>query len=314
MTEERAEEQLNYVEEGDDILVYRDSLKDPKEDLGDSSAPPEEDKEKEGESGETSKDKLEGEEPKDEKVAGDKDDPYAGKTREEIIEMHRNAASKIGQMGSELGNFRKELDELKTKLTSDPKESLTSRDLKDALLKEKEKLAKLDPDIDEEEYRKQQKVISKIEDDYLEKRQNELIEARFNSQENAQFLKDYKDRLDKDGIEISESDYKELSTLAKQYAGENQRITEREMHHALIDLYGVDKVTSFFKMSGEQKARKDIRAAEKKETPTVPTKGASDRRSNLVRFDELDYYEREKFLASLSDKELEKLMKKRNLR
>jgi hypothetical protein len=309
--EAKAQEEMNYVEDGDDILVDRDSLKDPDDDLDEPAEPPETDKEGE-EPGETPKDKPEGEEAKTKVPEGD--DPYAGKSREEIIEMHRNASSKIGQMGSEIGKFRKDLDEIKATLASDPKDAMTSRDLKDTLSKEKEKLSKLDPDIDEDDYKKQQLVISKIEEDYLEKRQDELLEARFNSHENEAFLTSYKDRLEKDGIELTDSEYKEISNLAKQYSGENRRITEKEMHHAMIDVYGVDKVASFFKMSGEQKARKDIQAAESKVKPTVSTKGTSERQAKLVKFDELDGYEREKFLASLSDTELQKIMKKRNLK
>ena len=37
---------------------------------------------------------------------------YQGKTREEIIEMHRNAERKIGQTGNELGQYKQLTDQL----------------------------------------------------------------------------------------------------------------------------------------------------------------------------------------------------------
>lgn len=224
-------------------------------------------------------------------------------TEEFTPERYKDLQTKLGEQGKELGELRKLV-----KASQDPEEikkELTVEDTKTALEKENIKLGQMDPYDDEEGYRKQQSLVATLQTDYLEKKQEALIQQRFNDADNRKFLADIKTELKDTGIEVSDEEFDNLKESAKDYM-EDGKYTRNAMYKALIDHHGSEKVQKFFTAAGEQKARKDITAADEKKDIKVKTNG-SGKAGKYVALDDMTPYEMENYFDSLPSAELNRI-------
>ena len=261
--------------------------------------------------GEEDDDKVKDSKAADKPEKSDEDESsYKGKSREEIIAMHRNASKKISEQGKELGEYRQKVADNELD-TGELLKKLKADDLKSAFMKEKALLDQMNPAYDTN-YDKQKAVVDRLQTDWLEKRQDELLSNRFRDQDNEAFIAKTKADYEKDGIKLADAEFEAVTELAKDYAVDG-RLDKNAMTKAMIDVYGAEKVLSFQKISAEQKARKDIVTASAKTDPRVDVSG-SGKNSRLVRFDDMDEVQMERSLRNLSDKQLEKLQTQLNKR
>ena len=79
----------------------------------------------------------------------------------------------------------------------------------------------------------------------------------------------------------------------------------------MIDVYGVDQVQKHYSMSGEAKARQEIKTATAKTTEKVDVRG-SGKSAKLVNINKLSGRELNKTLDNLSIEELRRLNNKYN--
>lgn len=234
---------------------------------------------------------------------------YKGKSREDILEMHLNAQQKITEQGEELGKLRKEYDTSLEDLSNEEIfESLSLQDVELALQREKDKLEELNPY--DPEFAEQQTKVSQIESDRETKKVEQAVQDRFNSADNQKFVDKQKERIRAEGIDINEQDFNEVTDIARHYV-EDGILTDRSYQKALIDKYGAEVLPKYYKMSGEEKARRDIKNAKAKETNTIDVKG-SGKNAKLKAVGNMSRVEMRKAFDNLSLDELEQLSKRIN--
>ena len=234
---------------------------------------------------------------------------YKGKSREDLMEMHLNAQKKITEQGNELGNLRKEYDtSLEGRSNEEVFESLSLQDVELALQREKDKLEELNPY--DPEYAEQKAVVSQIESDRETKKVEYAVQDRFNSADNQKFVDKQKERIRAEGIDINDEDFDEVTGIARHYV-EDGILTDRSYQKALIDKYGAEVLPKYYKMSGEEKARRDIKNAKAKETNTINVKG-SGKNAKLKAVSKMSRVEMRKAFDDLSLDELEQLSKRMN--
>ena len=236
----------------------------------------------------------------------DENDIYASKSKEEIIEMHQNAQKRMGEQGDELGKLRDIARNDEDLTDEEVFEKLSADDLSDGLKTEKQKLDNMDP-YDIEARESQQELIREIENDLITKRTQENIASRMDSRDNQQFEQKQREILKSQGIDISDDDFSLVSDNANHYK-EDGLLTEKSFHKALVDRFGLDHVVKNLTMSGEKKARADIKTAAGKTTEKVDVKG-SGKASKLIRISDLGRRELRSKLDTLSLEDVRKLRK-----
>ena len=240
----------------------------------------------------------------DHSTDGSETSSFEGKTREDLIKSLEDSQKMIGDQSSEIGDLRKLTANDEDLSEAELLERLTANDISDALLTEKTKLDEIDP-YDLETVDEQKGVIMEMENDLINKRAQEHIQARFDNRDNESFVSTMKQRFKDDGIEIEEDDFNVVSKEARSYA-ENGLLTERSYHKAMIDKFGVDQVTKYYQMSGERKARNDIQNASAKQTEKVDVRGTG-KNAKMTRIADLSTKEIRSTLDNLSVDELQRL-------
>ena len=244
-----------------------------------------------------------------EKTEVEEPEAYQAKSRQDIIDMHLNATKKIGEQGDELGKLRKSED-VENMSTEELKSRFSADDLRKGYEAEKAVLAGLDPVMDEDKYIEQTALVDQIQTDWLEKNQQEIIERKFNTSDNEEFIETQRAKYEKGGIEISDDDFDAVTEMAQNYV-ENGKLTDRGYTKAMLDKFGTEQVLKFYSMSGEKKARSDISSAASKDQTKVEIKG-SGKNAKMVRLGDLSYNEMNKALEGLSVEELQELSNKFN--
>ena len=244
-----------------------------------------------------------------EKTEVEEPEAYQAKSRQDIIDMHLNATKKIGEQGDELGKLRKSED-VENMSTEELKSRFSADDLRKGYEAEKAVLAGLDPVMDEDKYIEQTALVDQIQTDWLEKNQQEIIERKFNTSDNEEFIETQRAKYEKGGIEISDDDFDAVTEMAQSYV-ENGKLTDRGYTKAMLDKFGTEQVLKFYSMSGEKKARSDISSAASKDQTKVEIKG-SGKNAKMVRLGDLSYNEMNKALEGLSVEELQELSNKFN--
>ncbi|HCX20942.1 MAG TPA: hypothetical protein DHN29_03445 [Cytophagales bacterium] len=232
------------------------------------------------------------------------DDIYAAKTRDDIIDMHRNAQRKLGEQGDELGKLRdvaKRPEELTDEELFD---RLSAQDFSDGLKTEKQKLDGMDP-YDTDGTEAQKEIVRQLEDDLIKKTTQETIAARMDGRDNEEFVSKQKQAFEGQGIKLNDEEFGKVSDAASNYT-ENGLLTERSFHKGLVDQYGLDHVMKHFKMSIEKGTRQDIQKAAAKTTEKVDVRG-SGKSSKLIKIADLGRNELKNTLDNLSVKELQRL-------
>lgn len=299
---EAAEDSGVVVKDGELFIRMEDESNDPETD------PP-----KEGESEEDNQNDqgTANKEPVDGNT--DLSDPYAGKSTEDVIAMHKDASRKISEQGNEISQLK--ASDKATEPSRD--EDLTSEELiakmsskqiGEVVANEKMKLKKMDPTLDEESYFEQQFMVNDLEQDFLTKRQDEKFEDRFNHEGNEKFLAKAKDNFKELGIDMSDEEFDSVAKVAKIYS-QNGKLDDTSMQKALIDEVGVEKMTKFYAMNGEAKAREDISKAAGKMENKIDVRG-SGKNAKLVNLHTLSDNERRKAIGKLSIQELDELYNK----
>ena len=244
-----------------------------------------------------------------EKTEVEEPEAYQSKSRQDIIDMHLNATKKIGEQGDELGKLRKSED-VENMSTEELKSKFSADDLRKGYEAEKAVLAGLDPVMDEDKYIEQTALVDQIQTDWLEKNQQEIIERKFNTSDNEEFIETQRAKYEKGGIEISSDDFDAVTEMAQNYV-ENGKLTDRGYTKAMLDKFGTEQVLKFYSMSGEKKARSDISSAASKDQTKVEIKG-SGKNAKMIRLGDLSYNEMNKALEGLSMEELQELSNKFN--
>ena len=78
-----------------------------------------------------------------------------------------------------------------------------------------------------------------------------------------------KDNFDKDGIELNDDEFGEITEIARSYQ-ENGVLTERSYQKAMLDKYGPERFAKFYEIKGAEKTRKDMAETKEKVTKTKP--------------------------------------------
>jgi hypothetical protein len=261
------------------------------------------------ETGQSSKqDNLSNSEEQQEDTSDQEPDAYQGKSREDLVEMLSNAQSKIGQQGSELGDLRKSIETQAEEMTGEEAfESLTSKDVQIVLAEQKSKLNKIDP-YDESALNEQRELITQLESDLITKTTNEGINDRYNQVDNENFIANQQKVFDKQGVELDNEEFNDIIKQSYQYS-QNGKLNDASVYKSMIDIYGVDQVQKHYSMSGEAKARQEIKNAGAKTTERVDVRG-SGKSAKLVNINKLSGRELNKALDNLSIDDLKRLKSK----
>ena len=271
----------NLVEQDGELLLSVDT---------DGEEPTQDDPET-GQSSE--QDNLSNSEEQQEDTSDQEPDAYQGKSREDLAEMLSNAQSKIGQQGSELGELRKSVETQAEEMTGEEAlEHLESDDVKVILAEQKSKLNKIDP-YDEDALNEQRELITQLESDLITKTTNEGINARYNQVDNENFIANQQEVFEKHGVELDDNEFNDVIKQSYTYS-QNGKLTEKH-----------------YSMSGEAKARQDIKNASAKTTERVDVRG-SGKSAKLVNINKLSGQELNKALDNLSIDDLRKLNSKYN--
>ena len=234
----------------------------------------------------------------------DKPSPFQDKSKEDLVDLVVNAQKMIGDQSNEIGQLRKLTANDEDLSESELLERLTADDVQDAVSTEKAKLDEIDP-YDLEAVSTQRTLIREMENDLINKRTQEHLESRLNGRDNEAFVSTMKQRFSTDGIEVSDDEFNTVSERAKEYT-ENGLLTERAYHKAMIDEFGVEKVSKNYQMAGERKARQDIQNASAKQVEKVDVRGTG-KNAKLVRVADMNKKELRSTLDNLSVSELQKL-------
>jgi len=229
---------------------------------------------------------------------------FQGKSRDDLIEMIAHSQKKIGEQGNELGELRKIAQKDEELSDKEVFAKLSGDDIETGLAEEKAKLDTIDH-YDETDVGEQKELIRQMESDLINKRTQEAIAARFDSRDNQDFVDKMKTGYHKQGIELSDDEFKTVTETANSYT-EDGLLTERSYQKAMIDKYGVDKMVKHYQMNGEQKARTDIQKAAAKTTEKVDVRGTG-KNAKMVRIADLNQRELRSTLESLSVDELNRL-------
>ena len=229
---------------------------------------------------------------------------FQGKSRDDLIEMIAHSQKKIGEQGNELGELRKIAQKDEELSDKEVFAKLSGDDIETGLAEEKAKLDTIDP-YDETDVGEQKELIRQMESDLINKRTQEAIAARFDSRDNQDFVDKMKTGYHKQGIELSDDEFKTVTETANSYT-ENGLLNEKSYQKAMIDHYGVDYMVKHYQMDGEQKARTDIQKAAAKTTEKVDVRGTG-KNAKMVRIADLSQRELRSTLESLSVDELNKL-------
>ena len=293
-------EDSRVVEKDGDVYIRMDTDEsDPKE---------------EPEEGESSEDnqKVEGtseDKPEAQSADDEVDSLYSNKSLDEVIGMHRDATRKISEQGAQIGD-------LKTQVTDVPAKDMTPEEIldkmsadqvKDAYQDQKSKLSQMDQVMDEAAFMSQKSLVDSLEEDWLVKRQEEQIDKRFNSQDNKEFIETAKANFKDSGVEMTDDEFNQVTKIAENYL-ENGRYTDRSYQKALVDAFGVEKMTKFYAMKGEEKARQDITKASGKVENKIDVRG-SGKNSKLLKVNQLSQRELRESIKDLSPGELDRLYK-----
>lgn len=296
------------IEQDGDILVRVDDDSGPETDSADA-----EQSEKDTQEDTEAQAKHSDEQKQAEQIAATDDadlpEKYRGKSKEEIIDMHRNTEKKMGEMSNELGTYRKLVNALgeNDQVSGDEaKKHLSAEQLKAGYQEERQKLNQMDPD--DEGYADQQAIVDQLNVDWMEKQQEELINNQFNTERNKTFLAEKKEELQSEGIGLSDDEFDALSDRAKQYA-QNGQITDASIHHALLDLHGPDKVSTFYTLKGKQERQQEIMDASQKEDTKISVRG-SGANAKYKSLKNMSYQERQQYFDRLSPEQLSKVVQK----
>ena len=234
---------------------------------------------------------------------------FQGKSRDDLIEMIAHSQKKIGEQGNELGELRKVAQKDENLSDKEVFAKLSGDDIETGLAEEKAKMDTIDP-YDDEAVAEQKELVRQMEADLINKRTQEAIAARFNSRDNQNFVDKMKNEYQKQGIELTDDEFKTVTESANSYT-EDGLLTERSYQKAMIDKYGVDKMVKHYQMNGEQKARTDIQKAAAKTTEKVDVRGTG-KNAKMVRIADLSQRELKSTLEDLSVDELSKLNQQLN--
>ena len=229
---------------------------------------------------------------------------FQGKSRDDLIEMVAHSQKKIGEQGNELGELRKIAQKDEELSDKEVFAKLSGDDIETGLAEEKAKLDTIDP-YDETDVGEQKELIRQMESDLINKRTQEAIAARFDSRDNQNFVDNMKSDYQKQGIELSDDEFKTVTETATSYT-ENGLLNEKSYQKAMIDHYGVNYMVKHYQMDGEHKARTDIQKAAAKTTEKVDVRGTG-KNAKMVRIADLSQRELKSTLESLSVEELSKL-------
>jgi len=263
---ETTSEDSRVVEEDGEVYVRMDT---------DESDPKEEPKE--GESSEDNQ-KVEGtseDKPEAQSTDDEVDSLYSNKSLDEVIGMHREATRKISEQGAHIGDLKTQVADAPTKDMT-PEEILdkmSAEQVKGAYQEQKSKLSQMDQVMDEAAFMSQKSLVDSLEEDWLVKRQEEQIDERFNSQDNKEFIETAKAKFKESGVEMSDDEFSQVTKIAGNYL-DNGRYTDRSFQKGLIDAFGVEKMTKFYAMKGEEKARQDISKAGEKVENKIDVRGS----------------------------------------
>lgn len=299
---QESNDESKIVSNDDGIFIRQDKEEESKEEPElDPKGQSKDDNSDNEESNETESD----EEEIDEEESGE-NEKFKGKSRKELLEMIENGTKTISKLGNENKNYRDKLKDIDVD-PQEVKKKLTSDDFKQGYFDEKKKLADLDPDIDTEEYQKQADIVDRLQSDWMEARQDQMLNDKINGRDNQVFIEKQKDKFNKEGVELDDNEFDEITELAKGYTN-NGLMNEGSYQKALIDKYGFEKVASFYNIKAETKVRKDITKAATNQDKKISVSGTGkSSRTQLVNYDKLSPQEQEQLLESLSIKDLQEL-------
>jgi hypothetical protein len=249
------EEQIvNQPEETPEIEQFKEQDGDLLVNIGNEEAP-----EAEPVEGETVEDKAEAPTETEYEVPPE----FKDKSNEELIGMIQSGSKKIGEMGTEKAELKSRLE--KANLTPEElREQLKASDVKTLLDQEREKLMDIDRDeASPEELRNQQRLVNELSDEFSTKSHSEAIRDIVQSSENKAFKVAQKEKLKTD-FELTDKEVENVDAVAENNYLENGKLTERSYQHAMLSVYGAERITKASEMKGNEQARKDIMTASEK--------------------------------------------------
>lgn len=228
-----------------------------------------------------------------------------GKTREEIAEMNVEGQRKITEATTARADAEKLLKN--KNLTFDEKlELLSPEQIKQMIAEERDTLAGYDEDDNPKEIAESERVIKILETQFSVTYTTRKADEKINDRLNNDFIPRMKENLDKDGIELSDDEFGDVTELARSYTEDGQ-LTERSYQKAMLDKYGPERFAKFYEIKGGEQTRKDMVETKEKETHTSGTGGG---RTGGIPFEQMKGKQKQEFLRSLSPEALQRLKDK----
>jgi len=177
--------------------------------------------------------------------------------------------------------------------------------LKNAYQDAQAKLTAMDQAIDEATFLTQRNMVNSLKDDWDTRVTEERIQAEFNSRDNVEFVDKIREDFKEKGIELTDDEFGHAKEIAQDYL-EDGRYTDKSFQKALIDIVGVEKVSKFYAMKGEEKARQDISKASAKVENKIDVRG-SGKNAKLRSIGNMSEHEMHETFRNLSLEELDQL-------
>ena len=294
-TEEKTEEiidDFDVNEEGELIVYPEGGTEDPGADSDEELS--EEDKPDDPKKGDEEPDEF------------DKKYPHLkGKTKEEIAEMNVDARRKITEETTARADAEKLLKN--KNLSFEEKLELLSPDqIKAMIAEERDIVAGYDEDDDPKKVAESERVIRILETQFSVAYTQRKADEKINDRLNNDFIPRMKDNWDKDGFELSDDEFNDLTEIARKYREDGQ-LTVRSFDKAMLDKYGAERFSKFHQIKGGDQARKDMVESKDKETKTTGTGGGRD---GGIPFEQMRGKQKQEFLRSLSPAALQRLKEK----
>lgn len=213
---------------------------------------------------------------------------YKDKSSEELLKVIRDQESFIGKRSQEIGDLRKQIES--------GKKTLTSKDLKQKIKTDKEKLRKyqdkldtLDPDLDEDEVETLSKRIREVGDELDESQSNyqdtymkELVRTETAQEDNKKLSGEMKGFYnDQYGLNFDDDEWDAIVKNTEDFAGD-VKLTEADFEATLMKGLGVKKYRKMISLQGGMNERKKMKEAINKSGRDTGTNGKTGGKMNLL--------------------------------
>ncbi|KKK53116.1 hypothetical protein LCGC14_3098020, partial [marine sediment metagenome] len=182
-------------------------------------------------------------------------------------------------------------------------ELLSPEQIKQMIAEERDTLAGYDEEEDPKKIADSERVIKILETQFSVTYTTRKADEKINDRLNNDFIPRMRDHFNKDGIDLTDDEFGDVTKLAGIYKEDGQ-LTERSFQKAMLDKYGPERFSKFYEIKGGEQSRKDMAETKGKETKTSGTGGG---RTGGIPFEQMRGKQKQEFLQNLSPEALQRL-------